>query len=178
MSTTPDDNILFHNVTEEELALAATMDSPMTNDEFDAFMLSLSTPNEAEFSISDNSFQDLPPDLYSLLSQPVQDSGFEFTQDTPTDLGIDQAFLESASAMPPVTTPKEFVIQCGLNPSEFQSLEHGDGDVWDSVMHEILDKLTEWAKSTNLKIMNMAVSTQDIQRFGFLDDIPLPITTA
>ncbi|KAG6870105.1 hypothetical protein C0995_015222, partial [Termitomyces sp. Mi166 len=71
-------------------------------------------------------------------------------------------------------TPQEFIVECGLDPADFKSLQipapSGDSDTWNSVMHEMLDKMVEWAKLTNLSLQEMGFSVENLQNFGLLDD--------
>ncbi|KAG6892638.1 hypothetical protein C0992_013144, partial [Termitomyces sp. T32_za158] len=77
------------------------------------------------------------------------------------------------------TTPRDFIVDCGLDPAEFQSLQtpapSGDLDTWNLILHEMLDKMTEWVKTTDLSLKQMGINVDDLQRFELLDDLQFSV---
>ncbi|KAG6844974.1 hypothetical protein H0H87_001917, partial [Tephrocybe sp. NHM501043] len=90
---TDEPTILFHNIRDEELAQAVPLDSILTDEEFNAFMLSVS-PRSTEFNLQND---------------------FEFPC-----VSLDTPYF--ADLMSSDTTPHQFVAKCGFNASTFVAL--------------------------------------------------------
>ncbi|KAG6902035.1 hypothetical protein C0995_005245 [Termitomyces sp. Mi166 len=128
----PDDPTVFPRLTEEELVQPVPSCMSITDEEFNAFLLTNIQPSSNPDHMASGNL-----------------------------------------------TPKEFILECGLDPADFKSLQtpapSGDSETWNLVMHEMLDKMTEWAKLTNISLQEMGFSVENLQNFGLLDDAQLSI---
>ncbi|KAG6918009.1 hypothetical protein DXG01_017019 [Tephrocybe rancida] len=143
MIVMPNDPTIFPHVGEEELAHAA-LNSPFTDEEFNALLLSVS-PHTTEFNP--------PKDLYQSLTADMTTDHEDFdTQGTfhpyitfpnPSFDISDKSFMDSITALPPDMTPSQFVVGCGYQLSDFMCFNNpaSDTDLWHFVMNEFLDKI-------------------------------------
>ncbi|KAG5353010.1 hypothetical protein C0989_011158 [Termitomyces sp. Mn162] len=167
MLMNPDDPTVFAYISDEELA--RPFQPSMTEEEFTAFFLSVS-PHTTEFNLpDDSSFPfDTNATIDEIIAFPDQNPSSDITITDQPSLNPD--YVSSGNM-----TPQDFIVDCGMDPADFKSLQNpapsGDSDTWNFVLHEMLDKMTEWAKTTNLSLRELGVSVEELQNFGLLDDV-------
>ncbi|KAG6865011.1 hypothetical protein C0991_005653 [Blastosporella zonata] len=130
---------LFPNIFEE----LVEPEPYITDEEFNAFILSVS-PQATEFSNGICQDMNIAPENF------IFPPNFEYNEE---DMSFDPA---SMAVSPNTMTLSQFVVECGYDPSDFASLklepQSTDTDLWNIVLSEILDKMSEWAKTTNILI--------------------------
>ncbi|KAG6820630.1 hypothetical protein H0H93_014233 [Arthromyces matolae] len=161
MSTSSDNSVT--RFTEEEL-VQSLFHVPLTEEEYNAFLLSVS-PHTTKFNIpftDDTNFlaqKSLNDSYYNDLLKFVQSSQILGTDIIPAQRPLDTTSLALIGA-----TPSQFIVECGMDPGEFKCLQKPleENDMWESVLQEVLEKITEWAKTSDIPFTDMGFDTHAI----------------